>query len=161
MKPYSEIISADGSIKIDITKLKDIYLLVKTSRGMQRVHFERTSKRCNRLYNKQRKKLISTTALRNTYNDKLIVPQVKYVLSYIDEKKQMQTVFIKNSGIMSSALFGYNGLPDELIKNENALRDHFEAEFSTRDMLYSLERIDNFFEANETVEESSEGSIAE
>ena len=144
MQPYSEIISKGGSIKTDLMEMENLFLLVRTSRGMQRITYERFSKSRYLTSQKYQSNLKRTTVCRNTYNGKIVVPQAKYALSYVDGNGEMQTLFIHNSGAMSAAPYGYNGLPKELVDDENALRKHFEAEFSERNMSCHLQRVNDF-----------------
>lgn len=150
MKPYSEIISESGAIKVDFLELKEMFLLVRTSRGVQRIVYERTTKFRYRASQKLQSALKRTTVCRNTCNGKIVVPQAKYALSYADRNGELQTLFIHNSGAMSAAPFGYNRLPKELVDDENALREHFEAEFTARNMSYRLQRVNDFGATVET-----------
>lgn len=144
MAPYSEIRSADGVEKLDIGSLGKWKLSVNTSRGVQSVEYERMSKRQVRKFYKRMGKRIPTTVCRNTYNGKIVVPGVKYALSFCNKDGELQTVFIDKSGAMSAAPFGYNSLPKEMLDDENALRAHFEGEFLARKMAFGLERIVDF-----------------
>ena len=130
MQPYSKILSEDGEIDIDILTLKDISLLVKTTRGIQHIKYERISRlswwRIRRLESKYK----PTTVCRNYHNQRLVVPGIRYALSFLDEEKQIQTILIHRSGMMSQPIFGYNYLSAEIMKDKISVKKHFDAEFS-------------------------------
>lgn len=129
MEPYSRIISDDGEIEIDILSLKDMSLLVKTTRGIQHIRYARISRfACWRIRQLESKYKL-TTVCRNYHNSKLVVPGVKYAISFVDKSDVIQTVFIHSSGMMSQSLFGYNHLPKEIMKSKKTVKKHFEAEF--------------------------------
>lgn len=138
MPPYSRIISNDGPIDIDICSLDKISLLVKTTRGIQHIRYETISKMALRRIQKLEKKYDRTTVCRNYLGNRIVVPGVRYAVSYVDHRGDEQVVFINKSGTMSDALFGYNGLPKEIMVNETAVRSHFDAEFERRNISYHL-----------------------
>lgn len=147
MEPYSSIVTESGPFKMDTSAYKDMFLIVKTSRNIQRIRYERTSELRQRMNHKLRENLVPAMVYRNTYNGKIVVPRTRYALSFADGKRDTQTIFIHDSGAMSSELFGYNRLSQELVEDEDALRAHFEAEFSARNMTCYIERVNNLFES--------------
>ena len=138
MPRYSQIISADGLIDIDICAMDKISLLVKTTRGIQHIRYETISKMTYRRIQKLEGKFDSTTVCRNYYGDRIVVPGVRYAISYVDHQGEKQIVFIHKSGTMSEAPFGYNGLSDEIMKSEATIRSHFDAEFQKCNLSYDL-----------------------
>ena len=138
MPRYSQIISADGPIDIDICAMDKISLLVKTTRGIQHIRYETISKMAYRQIQKLEEKYDSTTVCRNHYGDRIVVPGVRYAISYVDHHGEKQIVFIHKSGTMSAAPFGYNGLSDEIMKSEATIRRHFDAEFQKCNLSYHL-----------------------
>lgn len=139
MPRYSQIISADGPIDIDICAMDKISLLVKTTRGIQHIPYATISKMAYRRIQKLEEKFDSTTVCCNRYGSKIVVPGVRYAISYVDHQGENQIVFIHKSGAMSAAPFGYNGLNDEIMKNEATIRTHFDAEFKKYNLSYHLE----------------------
>lgn len=138
MPRYSQIISCDGPVDIDICSMDNISLLVKTTRGIQHIRYEKLSKIAYRRIRKMEGKYDSTTVCRNQYRDRIVVPGVRYAISYIDHQGKEQIVFIHKSGTMSAAPFGYNGLPDEIMKDEATIRSHFDVEFKKCNLSYEL-----------------------
>ena len=138
MPRYSQIVSTDGPIDIDICAMDKISLLVKTTRGIQHIRYETISKMAYRRIQKLEEKFDSTTVCRNHYGDRIVVPGVRYAISYVDHHGEKQTVFIHKSGTMSAAPFGYNGLPKDIILDEAAIRKHFDAEFEKCNLSYHL-----------------------
>lgn len=138
MPRYSQIISSDGPLDIDICSLGDISLLVKTTRGIQRIRYARISKLAWRRIRKLEEKYERTTVCRNHYGDRVVGPSIRYGISYVDHQGDNQIVLIHKSGTMSAAPFGYNGLPEEIMKNETTIRSHFDAEFEKYKLSYQL-----------------------
>lgn len=139
MPRYSQIISDTGVVDIDICAMNNISLLVRTTRGIQHVRYKTISKMACRRIRKLEDKYDHTTVCRHQYGDRIVVPGVRYALSYVDPLHNEQVVFIHQSGIMSSAPFGYNRLPEEIMKSEATIRSHFDAEFTQRNLPYHLE----------------------
>lgn len=145
MPPYTKIVDSDGEpIDIDIFAMKKISLWIKTTRGAQHVPYERVPQFVARYIHKKEKKFQSTTVIRNYYNEKLVVSNIKYVLSFVDSTGELQTVFIHKGGTMSSAPFGYNGLPKEMVDNEELLKKHFGDELSKRGLSGKIERFNTY-----------------
>lgn len=67
--------------------------------------------------------------MRNYFNEKIVKDYVRYALVYKEKGGEQNTVFIHQNGVMSSALFGYNGLPKDLVEDKTRLQAHFENEF--------------------------------
>lgn len=156
MPRYSQIISSDGPLDIDIGAMDKISLLVKTTRGIQHIRYETISKMAYRRIQKLEGKFESTTVCCNHYGGRIVVPGVRYAISYVDHNGEKQIVFIHKSGIMSAAPFGYNGLSDEIMKSEAAIRRHFDAEFQKCNLSYQLQAFHEMF-ADEDVANSSNG----
>lgn len=138
MEPYSFIESVDGKIDIDILDMDKISLWVQTSRGPQHVRYKNISRILYKLEHRKYSKWTQTTVVRNKFNDKIVVSGVKYVISFVDTSNELHTVFIHKSGMMSEAIFGYNGLPEEIVENEEKLRKHFDMEFEKYKLPYNI-----------------------
>jgi len=151
MEPYTCIVSNDGNIKIDHNAVGKMLLLVKTTRGVQRIKYANISRLAWWLIRKRDEKYESTTVVRNYCNDDVVALQVKYALSFIDSAGECQTVLIHKSGHMDKPLFGYNGLPKAVMKSEATLRSHFDAEFKKYNMKYNLITIKHPFVEEESV----------
>lgn len=145
MPRYSKIISSDGTLDIDICAMDKISLLVKTTRGIQHIRYETISKMAYRRIQKLEDKFGSTTVCRNHYGGRIVVPGVRYAISYVDHDGEKQIVFIHKSGAMSAAPFGYNRLSDEIMKSEAAIRCHFDAEFQKCNISYQLQVFHEMF----------------
>lgn len=147
--PYSKIVSGNGK-EIDINKIftQEFSLIIETSRGYQNIKYERNSSLRSFLGKKQKEKHIKAMIYRNKFNDQVIDTDVEYALTYIDNKQTLKTIFILPNGIMSDAVFGYNGLPKEYMCNEAVLRKHFDKEFSKYGLSYSLRKIESSFKSN-------------
>lgn len=76
--------------------------------------------------------------MRNYFNEKIVKDYIRYALVYVDGDGAQQTVFIHEKGAMSSAPFGYNGLPRELVEDKEKLQIHFEEEFNKRNISFGL-----------------------
>ena len=139
MPAYSQIISCDGPVDIDISAMRSLSLLVKTTRGVQHIRYKTISKMAYRRIRKLEGKYDCTTVCRNQYAGRIVVPGVQYAISYVDQQGNKQVVLIHKSGTMSSAPFGYNRLPDEIMMNRASIRNHFDAEFKKRNLSYRLE----------------------
>lgn len=142
MEPYSNILLNDEIMDIDFFSIEKMSLWIQTTRGSQHIKYARLSKIAAYIKHRKYKKFTPTTVCRNRYNDKLVNQDIKYVLSFIDHTNELQTVFIKKSGLMSETLFGYNGLPRELMQNESKLHEYFDEEFEKHGLIYKLETFD-------------------
>ncbi len=151
MEPYSCIVSGNGIVKIDSTSLAKMLLLVRTTRGVQRIRYANISRFAWWLIRKRDEKYERTTIIRNYCNDDVVALQVKYALSYIDSAGECHTVLIHKSGHMDKTLFGYNGLPNAVMKNEATLKAHFDAEFNKHNMKYNLIPIKHPFGEEENI----------
>ena len=139
--PYTKIIDSDGEpIDIDISSMENISLWIKTTRGAQHVPYARVPFFILRLIHRKAKKFQPTTVVRNFYNEKIVVSNIKYALSFVDDTGELQTVFIHERGAMSSAPFGYNRLSKELMENEKLLVAHFDDELTKRGFSGKVER---------------------
>lgn len=136
--PYTEINCDNGKIEIDGSSVDRMALLIKTTRGFQHIKFERISKLAYWINNKKDWRYKPTTVYRKLFNGKIVVPDVKYAISYIDANGELQTLFIHKSGMMSDAPFGYNGLTNEIMASELSLKKHFDAEFKKCGISYSI-----------------------
>lgn len=137
--PYTEINCDNGKIEIDSSGIARMSLLIKTTRGFQHIKFERISKFAYWLNKKKEWRYKPTTVYRKLFNGKIVVPGVKYAISYIGANGELQTLFIHKSGMMSDAPFGYNGLTKEIMESETSLKKHFDAEFKKYGLSYSIE----------------------
>lgn len=54
----------------------------------------------------------------DTYNGKIILPATKYILDVYKDKELVNTIFIYGSGVMSDAINGYNGIPNDYINDK-------------------------------------------
>lgn len=138
MEPYSFIDSVEGKIDIDILSIDKMSLWIQTSRGVQHVRYKNISDLLYKYKHRKYLKWIQTTVVRNKFNDKILVPGIKFAISFVDAADELYTVFIHKSGMMSDALFGYNSLPKEIVENEEMLRKHFNTEFEKHNLFYSL-----------------------
>lgn len=139
MPPYTQIISDDGVIDNIGCTMGEISLLVKTTRGVQHIRYKSISRMAHQRACKLEEKYSRTTVCSNHYGDKIVSPGVRYAIAYIDSQGNKRIVLIHKSGVMSAALFGYNGLPKEVMKNETTVRSHFDAEFKKRGISYRLD----------------------
>ena len=137
-EPYTEIDCDNGKIDIDGSSIDRMALLIKTTRGFQHIKYERISKFAYWLNSKKESKYKPTTVYRKMFNGKIVVPDIKYAISFIDGNGELQTIFVHKSGVMSDALFGYNGLTKEIMESEISLKKHFDNEFKTRGLSYSI-----------------------
>lgn len=145
MPPYSEIIFGEEKIDIDPCSLGKMFLLVKTTRGVQHIRYETMSKWAYKRLLKKESQHKQTTVCRTYHGEKLIVPHVKYILSYIDQSESIQTVFIEQSGLMSNHLFGYNCLSKEIMTDIATLKEHFDSEFKKYNLRYSITEVNKSF----------------
>lgn len=143
MKPYSKI--AINGEEIKLHDVKNLALRVVTPRGIQYIAFANgPQKRLALLMRKakdtkMKNQLVKTgTVYRNYFDNKIVKDYVRYALIYKDERGEMCTIFIHEGGLMSSALFGYNGLPKELMEDKTRLQVHFENEFRKRNIPFGL-----------------------
>ena len=149
LEPYSKILSENNSFESSSHSSEKISLWVKTSRGVQHVRYKTSFRFSYWLANKKESKYKPTTVYRNRYNGKIVVPKVKYAIVFKDAEEKIQTVFITETGAMSDALFGYNGLSKDIMKDEDSLRSHFNKEFGKHGMDYYLNVFnDNFINNN-------------
>ena len=138
---------SDQECTIDGFKTAKItmFLLVKTTRGVQRIKYESMSKWTYKRLLKKQSKYKQTTVCRTYHGEKIIVPTVKYILSYIDQSESIQTVFIEQSGLMSNHLFGYNCLSKEIMTDITTLKKHFDSEFKKYNLRYSITEVNKSF----------------
>lgn len=141
MEPYSFICSQDGNLDIDILTLSKMSLWIETSRGSQHVKFKNSSALLYKYMHKKYLKWTPTTVVRNRFNNTVILPGIKYALSFVDTQGEMQTIFINDAGIMSEMLFGYNVLSKEIIENKEMLQNHFDTEFNKRGLSYTMQSL--------------------
>ena len=145
----------EEKIDIDPCSLGKMFLLVKTTRGVQYIKYETMSKWTYNRLSKKEMQYKHTTVCRTYHNGKIIDPHVKYALSYMDKSESLQTVFIDQSGIMSENLFGYNYLSKEAMKDISTLKEHFDSEFKKYNLRYSITEVHKSF-AKESPFESVE-----
>lgn len=138
MPRYSQIISSDGPLDIGVCSLGDISLLVKTTRGIQHIRYARISKLAWRRIQKLEEKYERTTVCRNQCGNRVVSSGIRYAIAYVDQQGDSQIVFVHKSGTMSAAPFGYNGLPEEVMKSESTMRNHLDAEFEKYKLSYQL-----------------------
>lgn len=153
MEHYSEIMSEDGSININVGDLPNVSLWVKTTRGAQQIKYERISRITFWFMCRKEKKFKQTTVCRNYYSGKLIVPGIRYALSFVDKNDDPHTVLIHKSGAMSEMLFGGNSIPDKIMQNKELLNRFFEEKFSAYGCRYNLQRIGAALTSQESSEE--------
>lgn len=145
---YTAIMSHRGEpIKLLPTTGNQYVFYVETSRGLKKAKFRNRINLLQKLLTRKINigSLNTATSYSKNYNGKLVSMGVRYVLSFADSNNQFQTIFIDKSGIMSSNILGYNGLPKEIMHSELTLRDHFDAEFKRRNLNYTLTRIEDPF----------------
>ena len=141
MNPFSFIFTEEGEINFGLEK--ELYLVVKTPRGKQYLNLVGAPKR---YFLRLREKLHPTKRTivkRHYFNEKILKPYVRYAILYADKNGNTQTVFVHNSGLMSKALFGYNGLPEEIVANKETMYAHFEKEFSKYNTSFSIKEFTN------------------
>jgi len=143
MDCYSDIIADEHSINLDICDVAKMSLWIRTTRGKQKVKYERVSWMSRWSTRRKESKFNSATVCRNYYNEKLVVPGICYALWYIDESDDVHTVFIHKSGAMSETMWGFNSIPQELIGDEVKLIEFFADRFCSVGYRYGVERIES------------------
>ncbi len=130
MEPFSEIKSEDDGLNIITSKPR--YIKMVTSRRTQYIKINR--KQCASFLKRyeKRNKLKQTMVIRNLYNGLLVKPHIKYALSYLDDKQEIQTLLISENGILSGYIFGFNVIPTEHLTTEDSLRDFFKNFFKDK-----------------------------
>ncbi len=143
MKPFSKI-TINGE-EFNFHKVRDLILRIATPRGIQYVAFahgpqKKLSLLSLKIKDAKTKKypLKKGLVMRNYFNEKIVKDYIRYALVYEDKNGVQQTVFIHKNGPMSSAPFGYNGLPKELVEDKTKLQIHFEGEFKKRNIPFGL-----------------------
>lgn len=143
MNPFSKI-TINGS-EVNFHKVKDLILRIATPRGVQYVAFAYgPRKNLTLLIHKIKDAKMKNSPLkmgmvkRNYFNKKIVKDYVRYALVYKEKGGEQHTVFIHQSGFMSEAPFGYNGLPKDLVEDKTRLQAHFENEFVKRDIAFGL-----------------------
>lgn len=91
----------------------------------------------------------NVTKITNTYNEKIVPKNAKFVLiaSKEDWKK---TVFIFNTGVMTGEILGYNGIPEEVVKDHGNLLQFLDSWLKPNEVKYYVNRITNSFEEKST-----------
>ena len=143
MKPFSKIVIDEE--EFNFHKVRDLILRIATPRGTQYVAFSRGPQKKLTLLALKIKDMKSKgrpvktgLIMRNYFNGVIVKDYVRYALVYVDKDGTQQTVFIHEKGTMSSAPFGYNGLPWELVEDKAKLQIHFEEECKKRNIPFGL-----------------------
>lgn len=87
---------------------------------------------------------VNVTTITNTYNGKIVPKFAKYVL-IVSKDDWNNTVFIFESGTMTGEILGYNGLPEEVVKDKVKLIEYLDHWFKPNDINYYVEGILNLF----------------
>lgn len=144
MEPYSAIIDKNGKPVHQCFGSKGFYIVVKTSRGTQYIPYKK-KRWAIKKPNKKFSHYDNLEVLRSYYNDLIVKPDFEYALVFNDSLGNTKTIFITTNGMMSDALFGYNALTKDIMASEDALKRHFDGEFSKYGLRYALRRINDKF----------------
>lgn len=140
MKPFSTI--SMESKHITLKDIKPFELFVQTTKNVQFITFSPKHRWAPK---RKGKELLQAHIQRRCVNDVTIGPQVKYVLTYMMDNRQLKTVLINRAGIMSDRVFGYNALPKDTVKFDERVRAYFKNEFEKRGIEFSLMNLDAGF----------------
>lgn len=86
----------------------------------------------------------NVTKVKNTYNGKIIPEFAKFVLT-VSKEDWKNTVFIFNTGVMTGEILGFNGIPEEVVKEHVALTEFLDSWLKPNEVSYHVEKISNLF----------------
>jgi len=95
----------------------DIVFQIATSSKTRIVHFKKRVF----LSRKVKKDLPNVMIVTRKFNDKVIMPGTKYILT-LKTNEGTKTICIFGNGVMTDNIFGYNGIPEEIVEDEQKLR---------------------------------------
>lgn len=142
MGPFStKIVTMDKFSKIKEMKKEynNLIFEIKTSNGTLYLSLD---KKIVWLSKSLKKMSPNTTVHRIKYNEKIVMPGTKYILDIL-MNKNLKTIFIYKSGLMSDNVFGYNAIPKEKMKDINSVDEVIKNLVEDYDVKFNLRKIED------------------
>ncbi|AYK06545.1 hypothetical protein [Brevibacillus laterosporus] len=116
-------------------------LEVKTSRKKL---YLRLHKKVPKVTREMRNIPYNVEKITNTYNEKIVPKNAKFVL--VASKGDWQkTVFIFKTGVMTGEILGYNGMPEEAVKDQGNLLRFLDSWLKPNGVKYYVNQLTNSF----------------
>ncbi|WP_143560689.1 MULTISPECIES: hypothetical protein [unclassified Sporosarcina] len=125
----------------DISPLigKSVVLEVKTSKKKLYIH---TYKRTPKASKEMRNNSCNVSKITNTYNGKIVPEKAKFVL-FVFKEEWEKTIFVFKTGVLTEEIQGYNGLPEEAVKDKESLILFLDSWFESTGIKYKVDKLDN------------------
>lgn len=89
--------------------------------------------------------LYNVTKITNTYNEKIVPKNAKYILS-VSKEEWENTVFIFKTGLMTGEILGYNGIPENTLKSQKDLTLFLDNWLKPNGLNYYLNQLPNYLD---------------
>lgn len=76
----------------------------------------------------------------NTYNGKIVPEDAKFVL-FVSKGDWQNTIFIFKTGVMTSEVLGYNGIPEEALKDLESVNQFLDAWLKPSGLSYYVDKL--------------------
>ena len=135
LAPFStKVISMNPFSYMPKMDLRNIVFQIETSNKTRYISFK---KRFIWITKDVKKSYPNITISTNKFNDKIIMPGTKYILTLIIDGK-IKTIFIYKNGVMTSDVFGYNALPSDIVNNKDQVKQVIDKLVKPYDIKFDL-----------------------
>lgn len=118
----------------------NVILEVRTSRKKL---YLRMDKKAPNATKEMREIRYNISKVTNTYNGNIIPMNAKFALIAFKEDWQ-QTAFIFPSGVMTEEIMGFNGIPEEALKDKESLISFLDSWFAQSGIRYNIDELNNY-----------------
>lgn len=119
----------------------NVVLEVKTSRKKL---YLRLHKKVPKVTEEMRNIPYNVTKITNTYNDKIVPKNAKFAL-IVSKGDWQKTAFIFDTGVMTGEILGYNGIPEDAVKDKENLIQFLDIWLKPNDVKYYVDQLPNPF----------------
>ena len=121
-----------------------VILVVEISRKTIYAGYQKISPR---IIKEIKKSPCNVTKVKNTYNGKIVPQLAKYILM-VWKDEYMDTIFIFETGAMTEAVLGYNGIPKEAMKHQDTIYEYLNKWLKPKGFSCSLEQVSKYITSN-------------
>lgn len=137
---FDKIISSEGKevnfnaifeqpikLRIETWGGKKYYIKSKTINAIQRWYYQRKKYKYKPFFVNKR-----------TYNNHIVLDDMKYALDFVDHENKLHTIFILETGLMSDISLGFNVIRPEDMKDYETVDAFFYKQFKKLGLKYTL-----------------------
>lgn len=78
--------------------------------------------------------------IRSTYNGKIVPENARFVL-FVSKGDWQKTIFIFKTGVMTSEILGYNGIPEEVLKDQESVNQFLDSWLKPSGLSYYVDQL--------------------